>query len=129
MSTGDSNRNSAGSPGVGTMPRASQTIPFTSPMECLPVAKIPEGDTWIYELKLDGYRAQAIRDSRGVRVLSRNGKGSDKEVSAAVRDLNDAIAADTALDGELVAFDDAGHPSFNALQNATRETNVVFFAF
>ena len=43
--------------------------------------------------------------------------------------LNDAIAADTALDGELVAFDDAGLPSFNALQNATRETNVVFFAF
>ena len=43
--------------------------------------------------------------------------------------LDDAIAADTALDGELVAFDDAGQPSFNALQNATRETKVVFFAF
>ncbi len=47
---------------VGTMPRASQTmIPFTPPMECLPVAKIPEGDASIYELKLDGYRAQARR--------------------------------------------------------------------
>ena len=111
------------------MPRASQTIPFTPPMECLPVAKIPEGDTWIYELKLDGYRAQAIRDSRGVRVLSRNGKDLTKKYPLLVRDLNDAIASDTALDGELVAFDDAGHPSFNALQNATRETNVVFFAF
>lgn len=129
MSRRATNRNSAGSTEAGTMPRASHTIPFTPPMECLPVAKISEGDTWIYELKLDGYRAQAIRDSRGVRVLSRNGNDLTKKYPLLVRDLNDAIASDTALDGELVAFDDAGHPSFNALQNATRETNVVFFAF
>lgn len=112
------------------MPRANQTsIPFTPPMECLPVARIPEGEDWIYELKLDGYRAQAIRDSKGVRVLSRNGKDLTKKYPQLVKGLNDTIAADTALDGELVAFDDAGLPSFNALQNATRETNVVFFAF
>src|SRR3954451_18196291 len=129
MSRRAANRNSAGSPEVGTMPRARQTIPFTPPMECLPVAKIPEGDAWTYELKLDGYRAQAIRDSKGVRVLSRNGKDLTKKYPLLVRDLNNAIAADTALDGELVAFDHAGLPSFNALQNATRETNVVFFAF
>ena len=93
------------------------------------MATIPEGEQWIYELKLDGYRAQAIRDSKGVRVLSRNGKDLTKKFPLLVRGLKDAIAADTALDGELVAFDDAGLPSFNALQNATRETNVVFFAF
>lgn len=98
-------------------------------MECLPVVRIPEGEEWIYELKLDGYRAQAIRDSNGVRVLSRNGKDLTKKYPVLMRGLNDAIAADTALDGELVAFDEAGLPSFNALQNATRETNVVFFAF
>jgi DNA ligase D-like protein (predicted ligase) len=112
------------------MPRASQiSIPFTPPMECLPVARIPEGEEWIYELKLDGYRAQVIRDSKGVRVLSRNGKDLTKKYPQLVKGLNDTIAGDTALDGELVAFDDAGLPSFNALQNATRETNVVFFAF
>lgn len=98
-------------------------------MECLPVARIPEGEEWIYELKLDGYRAQAIRDRRGVRILSRNGKDLTKKYPVLVKRLDDAIAADTALDGELVAFDDAGLPSFNALQNATRETMVVFFAF
>jgi bifunctional non-homologous end joining protein LigD len=27
---------------------------FIEPMECLPVEKIPEGDIWTYELKLDG---------------------------------------------------------------------------
>jgi DNA ligase D-like protein (predicted ligase) len=112
------------------MPRTSQiSIPFILPMECLSVARLPEGEEWIYELKLDGYRAQAIRDSKGVRVLSRNGKDLTKKYPLLARGLNDAIAADTALDGELVAFDDVGLPSFNALQNATRETNVVFFAF
>ena len=35
----------------------------------------------------------------------------------------------TAVDGELVAFDENGHPSFNAIQNASAETNVVFFVF
>jgi len=98
-------------------------------MECLLVATLPEGEEWIYELKLDGYRAQAIRDSKGVRVLSRNGKDLTKRYPLLLKGLNDAIAADTALDGELVAFDDAGLPSFNALQNATRDTKVVFFAF
>jgi ATP-dependent DNA ligase len=71
------------------------SIPFTLPMECLPVARIPEGEDWIYELKLDGYRAQAIRDSKGVRVLSRNGKDLTKKYPQLVKGLNDAIAADS----------------------------------
>jgi len=33
------------------------------------------------------------------------------------------------VDGELVAFDESGHPSFNAIQNANPETNIVFFVF
>lgn len=33
-------------------------------MECLPVEKIPEGDVWTYELKLDGYRAIAVKKQR-----------------------------------------------------------------
>src|SRR5215469_1849281 len=110
------------------MPGASK-IPFTPPMECLPVGKIPEGDAWVYELKLDGYRAQAIRDGTGVRLLSRKGKDLTRTYPLVSRDLLDAIKVDTALDGELVAFDDEGKPSFNALQNAASGTHVVFFAF
>lgn len=112
------------------MSHASETtIPFTPPMECLPVAKIPEGDAWVYELKLDGYRAQAIRDHASVRLLSRNGKDLTRKYPRVTRDLLEAIEADTALDGELVAFNDEGRASFNLLQNAASGTNVVFFAF
>jgi bifunctional non-homologous end joining protein LigD len=46
-----------------------------------------------------------------------------------MRDLLQAIEVGTALDGELVAFDDEGRLSFNALQNAASGSHVVFFAF
>lgn len=111
------------------MPHVSNdAIPFTPPMECLPVAKIPAGEAWVYELKLDGYRAQAIRDRSGVRLLSRRGKDLARTYTLVSRNLMDAIKVGTALDGELVAFDD-GQVSFNALQNAGSGTHVVFFAF
>lgn len=112
------------------MPNASKTaIPFTPPMECLPVGRIPEGVAWVYELKLDGYRAQAIRDDAGIRLLSRRGKDLTKKYPLVSRGLLDTIEVGTALDGELVAFDDEGQLSFNALQNAASGTRVIFFAF
>jgi ATP-dependent DNA ligase len=33
---------------------------FIEPMPCLVVEKLPEGEAWEYELKLDGYRALAV---------------------------------------------------------------------
>jgi DNA ligase D-like protein (predicted ligase) len=111
-------------------PHASNTtISFTPPMECLPVARIPTGNTWVYELKLDGYRAQAIHDRAGVRLLSRRGKDLSKKYPLVTRDLSEGIEIGTALDGELVAFDEEGKLSFNALQNAATGAHVVFFAF
>src|SRR5215469_9984239 len=104
-------------------------IPFTPPMECLPVGRIPGGDAWVYELKLDGYRAQAIRDGTGARLLSRRGKDLTKRYPLVLSDLLNAIKVGTAFDGELVAFDNEGKLSFNALQNAASQTHVVFFAF
>jgi ATP-dependent DNA ligase len=46
---------------------------FIAPMECLPVDNIPDGKEWQYELKLDGYRAFAVKDSGEVSLYSRNG--------------------------------------------------------
>ncbi len=104
-------------------------LAFTEPMECLAVARLPEGPEWVYELKLDGYRAQAIRDVRGVRLLSRNGKDLTKRFPLVVDAIMHAIDVDTVIDGELVALDVDGRPSFNALQNADAESPVVFYAF
>ena len=110
-------------------PTTASEIAFTPPMECLTVPNLPDGPGWVYELKLDGFRGQAIRDKSGVHLLSRNGKDFSKKFPQVFAALKNALPMGTAVDGELVAFDESGHPSFNAIQNANPETNIVFFVF
>jgi ATP-dependent DNA ligase len=78
---------------------------------------------------LDGYRAQAIRDARGVRLLSRNGRDLGKRFPRIVSALGHAMMPNTVVDGELVSMDADGRPSFQALQNAQPDTPVTFYAF
>jgi bifunctional non-homologous end joining protein LigD len=98
-------------------------------MECLAVEKIPEGDIWTYELKLDGYRLLAAKTAGRVTLYSRRGIDLTKRcpyVSAALASLPD----DTVIDGELVALDEDGKPNFNLLQNfRSAESHIIFYAF
>lgn len=110
-------------------PATGSDILFTYPMECLPVASLPDSPGWVYELKLDGFRAQGIRDRTGVHLLSKNGKDFSKRFPQVCAALKDALPLGTAVDGELVAFDENGRPNFNAIQNAGAETYIVFFVF
>jgi DNA ligase D-like protein (predicted ligase) len=95
----------------------------------LPVSKLPDGPDWVYELKFDGFRGQAIRDKNGIHLLSRNGKDFSKKFPQVFAALAEALPMGTAVDGELVAFDETGQPSFYAIQNASAETDVVLFVF
>jgi ATP-dependent DNA ligase len=75
----------------------------------LRVEKIPEGELWTYELKLDGYRLVTVKTGGRVTLCPR--RGSDlserfKEVTAALAILPD----ETVIDGEVVALDDQGKP-------------------
>ena len=36
-------------------------VTFIEPMECLPMANMPEGNNWVYEMKLDGYRLEIVK--------------------------------------------------------------------
>ncbi|MFB8351179.1 non-homologous end-joining DNA ligase [Streptomyces niveus] len=62
------------------------------------------GDGWIFERKLDGVRALAVRDASGVRLLSRSGR----RLNATYPEIVDALAAqeceDFTVDGEIVAY-------------------------
>jgi DNA ligase D-like protein (predicted ligase) len=102
---------------------------FIEPMECLAVPKLPEGLQWVYEIKLDGYRAEAIRTAGGVAFYSRNGKSLNKKFPYIAEALSD-MPPDTIVDGELVALDDAGRPEFNRLQNySAASPHIRYFIF
>jgi ATP-dependent DNA ligase len=45
------------------MQKMPAPLRFIAPMECLEVDRIPEGDLWQYELKLDGYRTIAVKQN------------------------------------------------------------------
>jgi bifunctional non-homologous end joining protein LigD len=93
------------------------------------VTALPEGPEWIYEVKLDGYRALLLKHEGKVRIRSRREKPlSYPEVEAAAERLN---ANSVVLDGEIVAVDRHGRPSFQALQHrgAHPQHAIVFYAF
>ena len=56
---------------------APRTAGFIEAMECLPVSKIPEGANWTYEIKLDGYRIEAVRIAGETTLFSRRSAGSE----------------------------------------------------
>ena len=80
----------------------------------------------LYELKLDGFRKRGIRDKRGVHLLSRNGKDFSKKFPQVCAALKEALSLGTAVDGDLVAFDESGHPCTVPLcKRHSSETKVV----
>jgi bifunctional non-homologous end joining protein LigD len=84
-------------------------------MECLAVATLPEGAQWVWEIKLDGYGAIAVKDGT-VAFFSRHKKSLSKKFPYIVEALA-GLPEGTVVDGELVALDDRGRPEFNLLQN------------
>jgi bifunctional non-homologous end joining protein LigD len=71
---------------------------------------------WAWEPKLDGYRVLAFVDADGVKLKSRRGFDLDAAFPRLCADLARDGVPGTIFDGEIVAFDAAGKPSFNALQ-------------
>jgi bifunctional non-homologous end joining protein LigD len=72
---------------------------------------------WRYEPKLDGYRVIAFLTGDRVRLQSRRGLDYTPFFPELAAELAPHPARQMILDGEIVALDAAGRPSFNALQN------------
>ncbi|HYY06109.1 MAG TPA: non-homologous end-joining DNA ligase [Candidatus Limnocylindria bacterium] len=101
---------------LATLPRV-RLAPATFPL-MLPtlVEEVPRGPGWLFELKWDGVRVLALRAGGRVELWARSGaRVTDRypEIAAALVPLG---GGDFALDGEVVALDDEGRPSFERLQ-------------
>jgi bifunctional non-homologous end joining protein LigD len=108
---------------------AKKETSFVPPMECLAVPKIPEGPLWVYEVKLDGYRAIGVNPKQGKPALfSRRGKSFYRkfpDVSQALKTL----PRGTVIDGEVVALDDTGRPDFHLLTHSRSSAQLRFYVF
>jgi bifunctional non-homologous end joining protein LigD len=103
---------------------------FIPPMLLLRSETLPDDPSrWVYELKLDGYRAIAYKSGGRVQLRSRNDNDFNARYPAVVRGLAD-LPPDTVLDGEVVAFDVDGRPSFPLLQNyGSADVPIGYFVF
>src|SRR5437868_2796279 len=98
------------------MQKMPAPLRFIAPMECLPVDKVPEGEEWQYELKLDGYRAVAVKESGEVSIYSRNGNSFNAKFPSIVDAVAKLRPKRFVIDGEIVALDEHGRHSFQLLQ-------------
>ena len=105
-------------------------IRFIEPMLSETVDELPEDSNfWSYEIKLDGYRCLALRDESGVKLYSRKKNLLNSRFPTIVKAL-EGMAPGMILDGEIVALDDSGRPSFNLLQNFRFTAKQIhFYAF
>jgi DNA ligase D-like protein (predicted ligase) len=113
------------------MQKMPAALRFVPPMECKTVARIPEGDDWQYELKLDGYRAIAVRQSGELMLYSRYGNSFNGDFPGVVDLLEKLRPKRFVIDGEIVALDERGRHSFNLLQRSRKKpiATLQFYLF
>jgi DNA ligase D-like protein (predicted ligase) len=106
-----------------------QAASFIETMDCLPVSELPDGPEWTYEIKLDGYRLEVVRNGRMTTLYSRRENVLNQRfpyIATALQNLPN----ETVMDGELVALGPDGRPDFHLLQNfRSAESRIVYYAF
>jgi bifunctional non-homologous end joining protein LigD len=107
------------------------SLRFIEPMKSKLVERLPEGE-WIYEIKLDGIRAIALKQGSRVRLISRNEKDLGSDFPEVMDGIESLSAKEAIIDGEIVALDPKGRSSFQLLQ--ARDTGgprpaIFYYAF
>jgi bifunctional non-homologous end joining protein LigD len=102
---------------------------FCEPCLPSPAAKPPAGAGWLHEIKHDGFRMFVRRDATGVRLFTRNGHDWTGRFPLIVAAADALKARSCLIDGEAVACDGDGTPSFDRLRYRRQDGHVFLYAF
>jgi len=99
-------------------------------MMATPARALPVGAEWSYEVKWDGYRAQGIKNGAAVSLASRNLKNITKQYAGVAAAVSRIAAKSALVDGEIVALDAEGRPSFQGLHHWSLEgLTLAYYVF
>jgi bifunctional non-homologous end joining protein LigD len=98
---------------------------------CLPTLakKPPSGANWIHEIKHDGFRIMARRDSGGVRLITRNGHDFSTRFPFIALAVNALSAKSCLIDGEAIVTNENGLADFNLMRSRRVNAGAVLCAF
>jgi bifunctional non-homologous end joining protein LigD len=116
--------------GAGYTAAAMPTVlRFIQP--CLPsrADRPPSGANWIHEIKHDGYRLMARRDSVGIRLTTRRGNDWSDRFPLVVEAVNHLKVRSCLIDGEVVCCDERGLARFDVLRGRRNEAVAFLYAF
>lgn len=103
------------------------------PMQPSPIRLPFSGPDWLFEPKWDGYRAICFVEGGSARFVSRNKRSLTEKFPELQTIVGEMRSEQAVFDGEIVALDEKGMPSFGGLQSRRRrgvgESQVVFYAF
>jgi bifunctional non-homologous end joining protein LigD len=102
---------------------------FIQPCLPSPADRPPSGLGWIHEIKHDGFRLMVRRDAAGVRLLTRNGIDWTRRFPLIAEAAGALSVRSFLIDGEAVACDGDGMPSFDRLRYRRQDGAVFMFAF
>jgi len=124
--------NRGGQKGGRTKKKPAKAPPaFQPPQLATLVDDVPTGSDWLYEYKYDGYRLLLSVGDGVASAFTRHGKDWSDKFKALVKAAAN-LPAGCLIDGEAVALDKNGKPSFQLLQSTLKDrkgANLVFYAF
>jgi len=115
-----------------TRNRAHAPLPHFQAQLARLVDAPPEGNEWLHEMKLDGYRIGCRIDGGEIHLLSRNGKDWTSRFPEVREGAAHLPVRQALLDGEVALLLPDGRTSFQALQNAFAGSDrgeIVYFVF
>ena len=106
----------------------SASLPFVEPCRPRPVKRLPTGEAWLHEPKLDGWSLQAAKRGKELALYSRHGRPFTQRFPSVAEAIARVPCRSASLDGELGLAGDGGF-DFYGLRGAGRADDLSFWAF